>query len=79
MTATAVGSTVTALVLAGSRGAEDPVARAAGQPHKCLVPVGGIAMLARVIESLRRCPEIGRIVVALGEPDLLQDRPPFAE
>ena len=35
----------TALVLAGSRGAADPVAQAAGVAHKALAPVGGIPMI----------------------------------
>jgi GTP:adenosylcobinamide-phosphate guanylyltransferase len=42
-----------ALLLAGSRGAEDPVARHAGLSHRALVPVGGRPMMSRVIETLR--------------------------
>jgi GTP:adenosylcobinamide-phosphate guanylyltransferase len=41
-----------ALVLAGSRGVDDPVAAAAGVSHKGLVTVGGRTMLARVVEAL---------------------------
>ena len=42
-----------ALVLAGSRRAErDPVARAAGVPHKALAPVAGRPMIAHVLEAL---------------------------
>ena len=42
-----------ALILAGSRGVPDPVAVAAGVPHKALVDVGGQTMLARVAAALR--------------------------
>jgi GTP:adenosylcobinamide-phosphate guanylyltransferase len=57
----------TALVLAGSRGAIDPVASAAGLPHKALVPVAGRPMLLRVLDTLRQCPEIRRIVLCLDD------------
>ncbi|MEM1315715.1 MAG: NTP transferase domain-containing protein [Pseudomonadota bacterium] len=61
-----------ALILAGSRGARDPVAAAAGVPAKAFAPVAGRPMLARVIEALAGCPEIGDIVVSIepGMPDL---------
>ncbi|MFC7554928.1 hypothetical protein ACFQU7_25930 [Pseudoroseomonas wenyumeiae] len=52
-------SGVTALVLAGSRaGAADPMAMAAGVSHKALLPVGGVPMLARVLEALRDSPAL---------------------
>ncbi|MCQ8240184.1 nucleotidyltransferase family protein [Rhizosaccharibacter radicis] len=62
---------LTALVLAGSRrGAADPVAALAGQPTKALVPVDGQPMLFRVVQSLRACPSVARVVVAAGDgPD----------
>ena len=62
----------TALILAGSRGADDPVARHAGQTHKALVPVAGVPMLLRVARTLRQAPSIGRLVVCI-------DRPTFAQ
>ena len=65
----------TALVLAGSRGAGDPVARAAGVAHKCLVPVAGVPMAVRVVETLAACPSVGRIALALEDPALLDDLP----
>jgi molybdopterin-guanine dinucleotide biosynthesis protein A len=73
-----IGGPFTALVLAGSRGATDPVAAAAGLPHKALVPVGGRPMLLRVTDTLRRCPEIGRIVLCLEDPSLLERLPELA-
>jgi GTP:adenosylcobinamide-phosphate guanylyltransferase len=65
----------TALVLAGSRGPDDPVARARGVAHKCLAPVAGVPMLVRVILTLAACPSVGRIRVALEDPALLEDLP----
>jgi GTP:adenosylcobinamide-phosphate guanylyltransferase len=68
----------TALVLAGSRGSADPVASAAGLPHKALVPVAGRPMLLRVIDTLRQCPEIGRIVLCLEDLGLPRREPELA-
>jgi GTP:adenosylcobinamide-phosphate guanylyltransferase len=68
----------TALVLAGSRGPDDPVARAGGVAHKCLVPVAGVPMAVRVVETLAACPSIGRIALALEDPALLDALPALA-
>jgi GTP:adenosylcobinamide-phosphate guanylyltransferase len=65
----------TALVLAGSRGPDDPVARAAGVPHKCLAPVAGVPMALRVVEALAASPGIDRIAVALEDPALVDQLP----
>jgi GTP:adenosylcobinamide-phosphate guanylyltransferase len=65
----------TALVLAGSRGPDDPVARAGGVAHKCLVPVAGVPMAMRVIEALAACPSVDRIALALEDPALLDGLP----
>src|SRR3546814_11535485 len=50
------------LVLAGRRSAAlDPLAKAAGVTHKCLVPVRGEAMVGRVLRTAADAwPEIGR-------------------
>lgn len=53
-----------ALVLAGSRGAEDPVALAAGVSHKAMADVAGRPMIHYVLERLQQEPSIGRIVVS---------------
>lgn len=53
----------TALVLAGSRPGGDPLARAAGVSHKALAPVAGVAMLTRVVETLRAARAVRRVVV----------------
>ncbi|MEZ5932570.1 MAG: nucleotidyltransferase family protein [Alphaproteobacteria bacterium] len=52
-----------ALVLAGSRGPTDPVARAKGLPHKALVPVAGTPMLERVVSTLFAVPGIGHVTL----------------
>jgi GTP:adenosylcobinamide-phosphate guanylyltransferase len=65
----------TALVLAGSRGPDDPVAKAAGVAHKCLVPVAGVPMAVRVVEALAACPAVDRIAIALEDPALVDELP----
>lgn len=65
--------TFTALVLAGDRGPEDPVSRAAGVAHKCLAVIGGKPMVQRVVEALAESPSIGRIVVVLNDPTLIDN------
>jgi len=61
----------TALVLAGSRGPDDPIARHCGIEHKCLAPVGGAPMLVRVLQTLAASSSIGRIFVSLADPAIL--------
>ena len=45
-------ATFHAVVLAGDRGADDPVAKHTGAPCKALVPVAGRPMLLRVLDAL---------------------------
>lgn len=61
----------TALVLAGRRGGEDPVAQHAHVAAKCLVPAGGVPMVARVLDALDASPSVGRIIVVLEDPAIL--------
>ena len=67
--------TFTALVLAGSRGASDPVAAAAGMAQKCLVPAAGQPMLCRVLDTLLRSDSVGRIYVTLQHPEQIATDP----
>ena len=53
----------TAVVLAGDRSSEDPVARAAGVRSKSLIPVGGTPMVLRVIDALESAREIEGVVL----------------
>ena len=55
----------TALMLAGSRGATDPVALAAGTQYKAFADINGRPMISYVIDSLRAEPRIERIVVSI--------------
>ncbi len=60
----------TALVLAGSRGPEDPVARFAGERHKAFVALDGVPMILRVVRTLLACQQVERIALSLEEPRL---------
>lgn len=58
-----------ALVLAGQRaGQVNPLAAAAGVSHKCLIPVGGVPLIAHVVGRLAGMAEIAPILVSV-EPD----------
>src|SRR5262249_48953426 len=63
----------TALVMAGSRAGRDPLAAASGVTHKALTPVAGMAMLARVVRTLRATGRVERIVVSGLEADAAGD------
>lgn len=64
-----------ALVLAGDRGADDPVARHVGAPCKALSPVAGIALLERVLTTLSQSPAISAIQVVGPSAALLDTHP----
>lgn len=64
-----------ALVLAADRTARDPVALAAGVAAKAFTPVGGRAMLLRVLDALDASPHIGRIAVCGPPRELLPGCP----
>jgi GTP:adenosylcobinamide-phosphate guanylyltransferase len=65
----------TVLVLAGSRGGGDPLAHEAGVSHKCLIPVGGVTMLERILGVLGRLAAAPRIVIAIDRPEILDGLP----
>jgi GTP:adenosylcobinamide-phosphate guanylyltransferase len=67
----------TALVLAGRRGPDDPLARRHGVSHRALLPVAGVPMLLRVLRTLRAAG-IARLHVSIDEPDLLDALPEAA-
>lgn len=66
------------LVLAGSRGASDPLASAEGARHRALLEVGGVPMLLRVVRALRATPSVGRIVVSIEDAGALDTVPELA-
>jgi len=57
-----------ALVMAAGRGPDDPMARAYGVSHKCLLPVAGTPMLRRVMETLNAHPAIAGITISIEDP-----------
>ncbi|WP_375427652.1 NTP transferase domain-containing protein [uncultured Sphingomonas sp.] len=65
-----------ALVLAGKRGgAVDPLAADAGVTHKCLVEVGGRAMLLHPLATLVAAPDVTRIYISIDDPAVLDAVP----
>lgn len=56
-----------ALVLAGSRGGEDPVAAYGDAPHKALIRLGGRTLLERVVDAVRAAGA-GRVAVISSHP-----------
>ena len=70
---------LTALVLAGSRGPDDPMTVATGARHKALIQVAGTPMLLRVVSALAATPEVDRIVICIEVPELLQTLPGLPE
>lgn len=65
-----------ALVLAGSRaGSVDPLESYAGVSHKALIDVGGHTMIERVVAALAEVAAVGRIVIAIERPEVLDGLP----
>jgi CTP:molybdopterin cytidylyltransferase MocA len=64
---------VNALILAGSRGPDDPMAMAAGVSHKALIPIAGVPMLLRVIRAVLATPGMGRIYVCIEKSEIVRD------
>ncbi len=68
-------SPLTAIVMAGDRRIQDPVALAAGVPAKALAPVAGVPMVLRVLQVLAEARSIGdRIVCGPGWPAVESNR-----
>jgi GTP:adenosylcobinamide-phosphate guanylyltransferase len=69
------GARLTALVLAGQRSADDPVARAAGVGCKALAPVGGRPMVLRVLDALGASRHVARRVLCGPARPVLETSP----
>ncbi len=66
----------TAIILAAQRpGVTNPIAKHFGVSHKCVVEVNGTPMIERVIENLRACEHISRIVISIESPSVLHAIP----
>lgn len=60
------------LVLAGSRDGENDVLARLGQvSHKALLPVDGVPMLRRVLETLSRTRGLGPVTISIENPDCI--------
>jgi len=68
---------IEALVLAGRRAAQDPVARAAGVSHKALAPLHGRPLLAHVLAALRAVPAVRAITISVDDPAPFRRHPDF--
>ncbi len=62
-----------AVILAASRGAEDPMAKAYGALHKCMIDIGGKPMLVRVVEALRESGVVQSIAISTESSDIYRD------
>lgn len=67
--------TYSALVLAGSRGQDCPVAALGGVSHKALLPIDGTPMIERVIGALTEVEDIDKVLVVIESPDILRNLP----
>ncbi len=70
-----VQASLTALVLAGNRAGGDELAAHAGVSHKALIEIAGRTMLKRVVGTVAASRYIGRIVVAIEAPHLVEALP----
>jgi CTP:molybdopterin cytidylyltransferase MocA len=66
-----------ALILAGRRGPQDPLAVSRGATHRALLPVAGVPMLLRVVRALRAAG-LSRLRVSIDAPELLDAHPELA-
>lgn len=66
-----------ALVLAAGRGPDDPMARASGTTHKCLLDIAGTPMIMRVLNALTASRSVNRILVSIEDPSIIADAPGY--
>ena len=64
-----------AVVLAGRRSGEDPLAEAAGAAHRALLDIEGEPMLLRVVRRLLTRPGLEHVLVNIDRPDLVEALP----
>ncbi len=69
----------TAVVLAGDRGPQDPVALATGASCKALSPVAGRPMIVRVLAALSQSAQVGKIVLSGPARPHLEQSPPLLQ
>ena len=64
---------VTALVLAGRRGPEDAFAQSQGQSHKACIPLAGVPMIVRVLNSLHAATFVHHVVISMDDGSVLSN------
>ena len=68
-----------AVVLAGRRNADDPLADEAGATHRALLDIDGAPMLLRVVRCLLARPGLDRVVINIDAPELLDAIPEIVD
>lgn len=68
-----------AVVLAGDRGDQDPVARETGAHCKAMADVAGRALLGRVLDTLARCDDIAECRVVGPDAAIVKANPTLAD
>ncbi|HEB91004.1 MAG TPA: hypothetical protein ENI85_15625, partial [Deltaproteobacteria bacterium] len=68
-----------AIVLAGRRSSDDPLARAGGAAHRALLEIEGEPMLVRVVERLLGQSGIESVLINIDAPELLDAIPRLVE
>ncbi|RJS92216.1 nucleotidyltransferase family protein [Salinisphaera sp. Q1T1-3] len=66
------------IVLAGDRGANDPVARATGAGCKAMAPIAGKPLLARVLDTITEAPGLDTCHVVGPRADIVAANPTLA-
>lgn len=67
---------ISVILLAGRRAdTSEPLAITHGVSDKCLVPVAGRPLIEHVLETLGSSPRVGRIMVSINDPALLNALP----
>lgn len=61
-----------ALILAGSRGPDDPMAKAAGVSHKAMIPIAGTPMLLHVIRAVQATPHMAQVFVCIENATIVE-------
>jgi GTP:adenosylcobinamide-phosphate guanylyltransferase len=64
-----------AIILAGSRGAGDPMARAFGVAHKCTIPIAGKPMLEHVIIALQAAAIERPYIISIDDLSVIKPDP----
>jgi GTP:adenosylcobinamide-phosphate guanylyltransferase len=67
-----------AVVLAASRGPDDPMAKAYGVLHKCRIEIGGVPMIQRVVAALQESGQFASISISCESQEVYDGLPASA-